>query len=319
MSLVNPTLVEKVIYWLLNIILPTINAQAIVTYILSEKSKFCQIFIISDFTFFKPIGNDTMEWNWIVLILHIIISLLILIAMDCGFFKFRMNFSLERRRVLNLNHSITDKNLLNPANNEERYDTDHLIVHDLVKRFPGRNVCAVNHLVFGAKRGEAFGLLGYNGAGKTTTFRILVGDELAAEGTAYIDEQNVNRRLRSIRQLGYCPQENCNMNFLTIQDSSYLLARIRGVNFSRIYSLVQTISSLFLLDPFLKNYIHQLTGGTKRRLHAALALIGPPLVAILDEPTTNVDPNGRQQIQQILINAVKAKLTIILTSHSMDE
>ncbi len=80
--------------------------------------------------------------------------------------------------------------------------------------------------------------------------------------------------MRSIRRLGYCPQDNCNMDFLTVRDGLYLLARIRGVDFSRIHSVVETISSLFLLDPFLNNYIHQLSGGTKRRLHAALALIG---------------------------------------------
>ncbi|UJR37734.1 hypothetical protein I4U23_030429 [Adineta vaga] len=187
------------------------------------------------------------------------------------------------------------------------------------KRFSTRNVLAVNHLTFGAKRSEAFGLLGYNGAGKTTTFRILVGDETATHGTAYIDGQNVSRHLRSLRHLGYCPQQDCQMDFLTVRDGLYLLARIRAVPFSRIHSMVQTISSLFLLDQFLNNYIHQLSGGTKRRLHAALALIGPPLVAILDEPTTGVDPNARQQMQEIFLNAVKAKLTIILTSHSMDE
>lgn len=125
------------------------------------------------------------------------------------------------------------------------------------------------------------------------------------------------------------------MEFLTVRDALYLLARIRAVPFARVPSMVQTISSLFLLDPFLHNYIHQLSGGTKRRLHAALALIGnqqtcfirfhtclfvgPPLVTILDEPTTGVDPNARQRMQEIFLNAVKAKLTIILTSHSMDE
>ena len=70
------------------------------------------------------------------------------------------------------------------------------------------------------------------------------------------------------------------MDFLTVQDSLYLLARIRGVPFSRIHSVVQTMSSLFLLDPFLKNYIHQLSGGTKRRLHAALALIGKTKIVL---------------------------------------
>jgi ABC-type multidrug transport system ATPase subunit len=97
---------------------------------------------------------------------------------------------------------------------------------------------------------------------------------MATQGTAYIDGQNVRRRIRSTRHLGYCPQQDCSMDFLTVQDSLYLLARIRGVYSSRIPSLVETMSSLFLLDPFLNNYIHQLSGGTKRRLHAAIALIG---------------------------------------------
>ena len=125
------------------------------------------------------------------------------------------------------------------------------------------------------------------------------------------------------------------MDFLTVEDSLYLLARLRGIKTADIKYIVQTMSTLFLLDPFLKNYIHQLSGGTKRRLHAAIALIGkmgesrlnlnrltvlgPPLVAILDEPTTGVDPNARQQMQEIFLNAIKSKLTIILTSHSMDE
>jgi len=97
---------------------------------------------------------------------------------------------------------------------------------------------------------------------------------MSTQGTAYIDGQNVRRRIRSTRHLGYCPQENCSMDFLTVQDSLYLLARIRGVQSSHIKSIVETMSSLFLLDPFLNNYIHQLSGGTKRRLHAAIALIG---------------------------------------------
>ncbi len=97
---------------------------------------------------------------------------------------------------------------------------------------------------------------------------------MSTQGTAYIDRQNVHRRIRSTRYLGYCPQENCSMDFLTVQDSLYLLARIRGVKSLHIKSIVETMSSLFLLDPFLNNYIHQLSGGTKRRLHTAIALIG---------------------------------------------
>ncbi len=101
-----------------------------------------------------------------------------------------------------------------------------------------------------------------------------MGDETATGGTAYIDGQNVSRRLRSIRHLGYCPQQDCSMDYLTVKDGLYLLARIRGVKSTQIKSIVETMSSLFLLNPFLNNYIDQLSGGTKRRLHTAIALIG---------------------------------------------
>ena len=102
----------------------------------------------------------------------------------------------------------------------------------------------------------------------------MVGDETASSGTAFIDGQNVSHHLRSVRHLGYCPQQDCSMDFLTVRDGLYLLARIRGVPKHRIQMVVETTTSLFLLDPFQNNYIHQLSGGTKRRLHAALALIG---------------------------------------------
>jgi len=177
MSIIKNTMVEHVVYWILNIISPSINAQAIITYILAQKSRFCQLFA-GELTIFTPIGNDTMAINWILLFLHIIILLSLLIALGMGLLKFSFlcrSYSLpfddsaldndvvaERRRILSLNPSVNNKYPVNTVNNEERYEADHLTVHDLVKRFRGRNVNAVNHLTFGAKRGEAFGLLGYN-------------------------------------------------------------------------------------------------------------------------------------------------------------
>lgn len=133
---------------------------------------------------------------------------------------------------------------------------------------------------------------------------------------------------------------NCEMNYLTVEDSLYFIARIRGFELSKIKQFVQTISSLFLLENFLKKSIDRLSGGTKRRLHAAIAFIGyrkkkrvfrvlvndrfcfylgAPSVIILDEPTTGVDPRAKQQMQEIFLYAIKHQITIILTSHSMDE
>ncbi|CAF1479323.1 unnamed protein product [Adineta steineri] len=322
--------VQKPLYWLFNIMCPSINSQAIITYILARKSQFCKLISTSSMvrrfepSLYEPIGNDTIGWNIVILVLHIVVFLFLLIIIDSGLLQFsfscfyKSNFNentldddvlAERHRVLGMQtHTFEDEE-----------NVDHLTVKNLVKYYSRRKLLAVDHLTFSARRGEAFGLLGFNGAGKTTTFRTVVGDIMSTEGTAYIDGQNVRRRIRSTRHLGYCPQQNCSMDFLTVEDSLYLLARIRGVETSRLKSIVETMSSLFLLDPFRNNYIHQLSGGTQRRLHAAIALIGPPSVAILDEPTTGVDPNARQQMQEIFLNAVKAKLTIILTSHSMDE
>ncbi|CAF3863736.1 unnamed protein product [Adineta steineri] len=322
--------VQKLLYWLFNIICPSINAQAIITYILARKSQFCKLISTSSMarrfepSLYKPIGNDTIGWNIVILVLHIVVFLFLLIIIDSGLLQF--SFSCFYKS--NFNENTLDDDVLTERHRvlgmqthtfEDEENIDHLTVKNLVKYYSRGKVLAVDHLTFSARRGEAFGLLGYNGAGKTTTFRTVVSDIISTHGIVYIDGQNVRRRIRSTRHLGYCPQQDCSMDFLTVRDSLYLLARIRGVETSRLKSIVETMSSLFLLDPFLNNYIHQLSGGTKRRLHAAIALIGPPLVAILDEPTTGVDPNARQQMQEIFLNAIKAKLTIILTSHSMDE
>jgi hypothetical protein len=162
----------------LNVISPSINAQAIITYILAQKSQMCKTYASGDSPLFHKIGDDTIGLNWVILIIHIVLLLLLLIAIDTGLLRFsfrsssipsNFNESLrdddvraERNRVLNLNPSPKHHNYVNTDDYSQEYETDHLTVHDLVKRYPGRSALAVNHLTFGAKRGEAFGLLGYN-------------------------------------------------------------------------------------------------------------------------------------------------------------
>lgn len=284
--LIKSTGVQKFLYWLFNILCPSINAQALITYILARRSTFCQTFPGERF------GDDTIGGNIVILILHTLLLLSLLIVIDCGL----MHFSWSNDHQGNFDENTLDndvlverRRVLGQGNQEN--NIDHLTVKNLVKFYPRRKVLAVNHLTFGAKRGEAFGLLGYNvsdlnfsserrfirllqGAGKTTTFRMIIGELRQSQGTAFVDGQNVQRRIRSTRHLGYCPQENCSMDFLTVEDSLYLLARLRGIKTADITSMVQTMINLFLLDPFRKNYIHQLSGGTQRRLHAAIALIG---------------------------------------------
>jgi hypothetical protein len=168
----NPS-VQKFLYWLFNIISPSINAQVLITYILAHKSQFCKFMTTSSSTdnskssLFKSIGDDTIAVNGVLLVLHILLLLFLLILIDSGLLQFTFSclyesdfdentldddVSAERHRVLGLQTTLSI--------DEEQID--HLIVNDLVKYYPGRHVLAVNHLTFGAKRGEAFGLLGYN-------------------------------------------------------------------------------------------------------------------------------------------------------------
>ena len=178
MSLIKNDLVQTLVYWIMNVISPSINAQAIITYILAQKSQFCKVFAIIDFDIFHKIGDDTIGLNWVILFLHIVILLTLVIAIDTGLLKFSLRSTsipgvfdenlldndvrAERHRVLNLNPPAKKHNYVNTDDHSQEYETDHLTVHDLVKRYPGRPTVAVNHLTFGAKRGEAFGLLGYN-------------------------------------------------------------------------------------------------------------------------------------------------------------
>jgi hypothetical protein len=156
------------LYWLFNIISPNINAQVIVTYILAQKSAFCKLAIVDlKMSRFESIGDDTIGWNCLILVLHILLFLSLIIIIDTGLLKFSFSFLYksnfdentldddvvaERSRILNLQTNLVDDDA----------HIDYLTVNDLVKYYPRRNILAVNHLTFGAKRGEAFGLLGYN-------------------------------------------------------------------------------------------------------------------------------------------------------------
>ena len=125
MSLVDSIHIQKLIYWLFNSISPSINAQVIITYILAQNSEFCRVFTNLNFSSFQTIGDNTIRWNWIILILHIIVLFSLLVALDSGLLKFSFSCLLhsssldesildgdvlaERHRVLNLNYSTINK------------------------------------------------------------------------------------------------------------------------------------------------------------------------------------------------------------------
>ena len=183
MNIFKQNTVRKLLYWFFNLLGPNINAQVIITHILVGKSQFCKL--ISGF--FGPLftanvfealhEEETIVWNWGILVLHILIYLTLLIIVDSGLLTcacscfHRSIFDenaldddvlAERHRVLQLNPAPSKHSDIAAETGDDAQENDHLIVQDLTKQYCGRHWPAVNHLTFGAKRGEAFGLLGYN-------------------------------------------------------------------------------------------------------------------------------------------------------------
>lgn len=177
LSITTKSAARDVVYWVLNMIFPSINAQVIITDALAKKSEFCTDSAMFVAEIFPSIGDNTIWVNWLILASHIIILLSCIIMIDTGFLRFNFrrlpesNFNenlldddvrAERHRVLSSDPTIDYQHPVNTENLDEQWKSDHLTVHDLVKRYGGSSATAVNHLTFGAKRGEAFGLLGYN-------------------------------------------------------------------------------------------------------------------------------------------------------------
>ncbi|CAF1565582.1 unnamed protein product, partial [Adineta steineri] len=171
--MIESAFVQKLLYWLFNIIFPTVNSQAIITYILTRKSEFCKVVIAlfirddRDRLFFRPIGNDTIGWNIVILVLHIVVFLFLLIITDSGLLQF--SFSCFYKS--NFNENTLDDDVLTERHRvlgtqthtfEDEENVDHLTVKNLIKYYSRKKMLAVDHLTFGARRGEAFGLLGYN-------------------------------------------------------------------------------------------------------------------------------------------------------------
>ena len=146
-----------------------------------------------------------------------------------------------------------------------------------------------------------------------------IGQILTSEGNIFIDKNNTRTQLKQARQLiGYCPQFDALLLALTVKDHLRLFARIKGIKSSWIDSVVQKIIARVGLENYENAKVNSLSGGYKRRLSVAIALMGKPQVLILDEPSCGMDPVARRQMWQVMESASQDS-AVILTTHSMEE
>ncbi|GBM36355.1 ATP-binding cassette sub-family A member 3 [Araneus ventricosus] len=194
-----------------------------------------------------------------------------------------------------------------------------LVVFGLTKKYG--NFSAVNRLTFGVNREEYFGVLGVKGAGKTSTFRMLTCDDLPSEGNAFIQSYSLIGDFRKFRShIGYCPEVDSLVDDLTGREMLMLFGQLRGL---RGYDLQNKVNEL-IQSMGLTNCADELTqfysGGNKRKLSVAIALVGSPPVILLDEPTARVGPESRRQIWRVLTRVRKRTgASILLATQSAEE
>lgn len=173
---------------------------------------------------------------------------------------------------------------------------------------------ALDNISLTIKQGELFGLLGVNGAGKTTLIKILCGLTKKTSGTITINNLNLDKDIDKIKEIiDISPQETSVANNLTVKENLEFFATI----YNTAYKINEVID-IFKLNNVLNQRAKTLSGGYKRRLSIAIALVSNPQILFLDEPTLGLDVFARRELWNI-IKKLQKDITIILTSHYLEE
>lgn len=193
-----------------------------------------------------------------------------------------------------------------------------VIVTGLTKYFLDR--CVVDNISFSIQRGECLGFLGPNGAGKTTTIKMLFGLMMKSSGSITLLDMQIPEQLREAKQfIGVVSQADSLDPDLTVLENLLTYAAFYNIPHQTASMKADELLQFFALSNRRDEVIEHLSGGQRRRLLLARALINNPKLLILDEPTVGLDPQSRQLIWQHLEMLQEQGITMLLTSHYLDE
>lgn len=191
-------------------------------------------------------------------------------------------------------------------------------VKDLRKDFNGQK--AVDGVSFTIDKGECFGLLGPNGAGKTTTIRMLATVLAPDGGDATIGGFSIKSQADKVREIiGICPQDLALYEEMSALDNLIFFGKMAGLSGKDAREQAAANLQLMELSERGKDKIQKYSGGMKRRVNLAIALMGHPQLLFLDEPTVGIDPQSRNKIFETIQNLQKQGITILYTTHYMEE
>ncbi|UJR32205.1 hypothetical protein I4U23_019670 [Adineta vaga] len=301
-----------ILRWLLLLLFPNVNVFILIVAVL--RKSYCQI----DESILGQSGDEFSHERYpnkifihtLIFLTQFVIYFILLIIIDVG--KRRIPKCKKQNRIElheegeDDNDDIIEERYRVESMKDEIKQNQALILENLTKFYRTTTIPAVNRLTFAIPHGQCFGLLGFNGSGKTTTFRMLVGELDPNYGHIYRNQHE---------SIGYCPQNDIKFSALSVIESINYISRLHGLQPSTLNNLVLT---QFQLEKYRHQLVANLSGGTRRRLHLALCLIGSPTLLLLDEPTAKVDPVLRSHIRLILQHR-PIDTSIIFASHSMLE
>ncbi len=189
---------------------------------------------------------------------------------------------------------------------------------NLCKTFGNRRV--VDHVSFSIDEGQIIGLLGKNGAGKTTTFRMSMGMIRADSGQVFFQGEEISALpmyLRARRGMGYLPQESSIFRGLSVRENLEAILETTKLNREERAERLDSLVSEFGLEKVLESNSSVLSGGERRRLEVARALITDPSLILLDEPFSGVDPIAVSDLQEIILGLKDRGIGVLLTDHNV--
>ena len=195
---------------------------------------------------------------------------------------------------------------------------DAIVVRDLTRKFGA--FTAVDRISFEVSRGEIFGFLGANGAGKSTAIRMMCGLLKPTSGTAVVDGVDVTREPEEVkRRIGYMSQKFSLYELLTVEQNIRFFGALYGLSDARTAERMKFVVSMAGLAGREGTKARDLAGGWRQRLALGCAILHQPRIVFLDEPTGGVDPVSRRQFWRLIEDMSRDGVTILVTTHYLDE
>lgn len=260
--------------------------------------------------------------NIIITLLVGIVCLIILLLIEFKMFD-KVIYALQGKKKYDPDDEDEDNDVVAERKRIQELSLDeisnyNLVVRNMTKYY--KKFLAVKGLCLGVNRYECFGLLGVNGAGKTSSFRMITGDTDISSGDVFVKGLNLKYNIKEVyKQIGYCPQFDALFDDLTGRETIRVFSLLRGFERSECDFIAENLAKELDFYQHLDKKVRQMSGGNKRKLSTAVALIGDPPIIYLDEPTTGMDPATKRHLWNTLCKIRDEGKCLILTTHSMEE